>query len=704
MRAKFYFFTDPALLDPQTASQAYGPAGTSGGKDLFRATDLHTSSSAAPVFAICDGTICAQKDTIGTLSLILKPSQQPPFDFPFISYIIYKGIDPASLLVGGNADTGGTLDISKENINKLVKALLKTWTDNGHSGSPGREVLGLHLRADSDPIEYPTLNRNTYADSEPLDSLFFKGDPKVQLQQVYGGWRLGDFSTAKFGVEIVVERVGYWPKIELARKLETDIPVAPLQNVTYAPNDATFFKHWHDKEECLNFVDPCAFWGSFLPAPLRVWKGTAQKFEPKPGDAIYANLLFGGTGADVPGTSGNFYNRNRAYFDIRDEHGHSLNYYKAASVGNKFLVALEDGDIDAGETDYYAQQWPSCWLADSLLQGQSTTLTGQAKVHFALPKTDYSLPLCYVSVGYTIPAGAAKPLRPLAEQERFFHAPKREGSLYLEACEIAVPLVTVGSDVRFAASYQKVHHFKRFDGPAPAPSPTNLAPIAAAPLDYLLPIPGANAFPMLTNKSLVKTYADKVLVPWPSDQSFLFVARPGFAQDNANVYLFLFPTSRYLFPASSKDIAKPGPPALQVLGNFLPDYLKVKPKVFATIAVSPVVSKNTPAATTALLVHERSPGSAIDRKRLGSDFIVIALRRIDYDPVVVPDPANPVLASSAVISIAPTEVLYDLNQTSYVEALLTYSRLQAPQVIQTTDVISRQQTNPLPAVYAHEDI
>jgi hypothetical protein len=699
MGAKFYFFTDPALLQAQALGQAYGPVGTSG--DLFRATDLHTSSTAAPVFAMCDGTICAQKDTTGTLSLILKPSQQPPFDFPFISYIIYKGIDPASLLTAGNADTGGTLDISKANVNKLVKALLKTWTDNGHSGSPGREVLGLHLRADSDPIEYPTLNLNAYADSEPLDSLFFKGDPKVQLQQVYGGWRLGDFLPVKFGVEIIVERVGYRPKIELARKLETGIAVTPLgQGVTFAPNDAIFFKHWHDKEECLNFVDPCAFWGSFLPASLRVWKGTAQKFEPKPGDAIYADVLFGGTGADVSGTSGNFYNRNRAYLDIRDEHGHSLNYYKAASVGNKFLVALEDGDIDAGETDYYAQNWPCCWLVDSLLQGQSGSLTSQAKVRFALPSTDYSLPLCYVSVGYTMAAGGGKPPRPLAEQERFFHAPKRDGSRYLESCEIAVPLVTVGTDVRFAASYQKIHHFKRHDGPAPAPALTNLAP----PPDFLLPMPGANAFSIATSQTLIKTYADNVLVPWPSDSSVAFVARPGFAQDSANVYFFLIPTSRYLYSTSRRQTPDPGPPVLQRLAHFLPDYLKAGARGFAVTNLNPNVSANTLAGTTVQVVHERSPGCVRSKDKVGSDFVVIALRRIDYDTVIAPDPANPVLAGTMVLSIAPTNGLSDVNQKAYAEAVITYSRLRAPASVQAGSVISRLQDNPFPTVYAHEDL
>ena len=134
--ANFYFFTDPTLLNAQVAGQSFGPAG-----DQFRVTDVHTSSSAAdiPAFAICDGRICAQADAGGTLSLILKPSEQPPFAFPFISYIIYKGIDPTSLL------NGDVLATTPPEFNRLIDDVRKTWQNNGHSSDPKKETLGLHL-------------------------------------------------------------------------------------------------------------------------------------------------------------------------------------------------------------------------------------------------------------------------------------------------------------------------------------------------------------------------------------------------------------------------------------------------------------------------------------------------------------------------------------------------------------------------------
>lgn len=99
--SNFYFFTDPALLNSQGAAQAFGPAGVLAAKDQFHVTDLHTSSAAdIPAVAICDGVLCAQEDDQGTLTLILKPSQAPPFEAPVVSYFIYKGVAKTSLLNG----------------------------------------------------------------------------------------------------------------------------------------------------------------------------------------------------------------------------------------------------------------------------------------------------------------------------------------------------------------------------------------------------------------------------------------------------------------------------------------------------------------------------------------------------------------------------------------------------------------------------
>jgi len=56
--SKFYFFTDLDLLSAQTAAGAFGPAGTSGGKDSYQVTSLHTASADPDVYAGLENRAC----------------------------------------------------------------------------------------------------------------------------------------------------------------------------------------------------------------------------------------------------------------------------------------------------------------------------------------------------------------------------------------------------------------------------------------------------------------------------------------------------------------------------------------------------------------------------------------------------------------------------------------------------------------------
>lgn len=145
--------------------------------------------------------MCAQRDDEGTLTLILEPSQQPTYDFPAISYFLYKGVEPASILTndGTNAET------SHAGANQLVGAVKAAWelpsNQDLPSTPPPKACLGLHLT----PTDYPLLaDQPRFADSKSLDNLFHEGDPAIQLPLVRSGFRLGDFSTSlPFGLEIL---------------------------------------------------------------------------------------------------------------------------------------------------------------------------------------------------------------------------------------------------------------------------------------------------------------------------------------------------------------------------------------------------------------------------------------------------------------------------------------------------------------------
>ncbi|MEA3051462.1 MAG: hypothetical protein QOG72_365 [Sphingomonadales bacterium] len=381
--AKFCFFTDPTKLAPQQASEAFGAMPPADGNDRYRVSDLHSAVGTAPVVAICDGLLCAQRDESGTLSLVLKPIEQPPFDFPAIAYFIYKGVDPASLLAGAS------VDVAKAADNDLIRQVDATWLApvNGNSGDPPGRCLGLHLTPASNTADFPDLDLGQYADSEPLDNLFYRGDPEFQLPLVRSGWRLGDFSAAgPFGLEIIVDTAAYAPRIRLARRVENLIEVGSLDaGLAYQPYEAAYFMHWHAKEEVLHFVDPCAFWGSFYHAKLRVVAadGSADR---KKGGAIYADLLRGSHDDQTP-IAGLFYNRNKVYLDIRNEHNRSFDYYK--TNGRQILVTLDVNEsVDDCAHDYHRNDWPLYTLDQSDVAGGIST--DRAKLRIAFYTNNFS--------------------------------------------------------------------------------------------------------------------------------------------------------------------------------------------------------------------------------------------------------------------------------------------------------------------------
>jgi hypothetical protein len=567
--AKFFFFTDPGLLDAQLASQAFGPAGTSAGKDLFRITDVHASTSTdVPAFAICDGLVCAQADDQGTLTLILKPSVQPPFDFPAISYILYKGIDPLSLLA---AD--GKIDSTQEADSDLISSIKTAWEleANGNTGSPTRACIGLHLN----PADYPaTENPQRFADTKPLDRFFYEGDPVIQLPLVRGGWRLGKFSSSlPFGIEIVVERIGRWPKIALARTTTNIVQVSALPN---GANASDVFRHWDKKEEILDFVDPCGFWGSFFAANLRVWDSANDEFDKLSGNAIYETVLSG----TVTGAA-KFANRNRAYIDMRNEHGNSLNYYQAD--GPNIQVTLDpSADIDTCEVNYYGSGWPSFAVDNTNLPAGTTG--HKIGVRFALPKTSNTRPLIYISAGYR------DRFRRLKGRKRFIDSPRRADGQYLYETSITIPLADDAGVKRIQAGYQKLHHFKRpviFSGqPVPPTDPNSLAPARANVLDYLMPLLGPDDLRIVGAPMILRTFNEVFYVDAGGADADGFVANPAVAVDQENIVLMLVPKAHDVPAHSSRSAtAKIAWPALglptegdaifQYLAGLLPAPLKM---------------------------------------------------------------------------------------------------------------------------------
>ena len=329
MGGKFCFFTDPTMLGTQADTDAFGPAAALV-KDRFRVTDTHQASG-AKAYAVCRGQICFQS-VGGRLNLVLRPLVQPPFDFPYVEYFIYRGLRANSLL-----DADGWLDLGNEgsgaSLNNLIayirEKVLKHPLPQTSIKVP--DYLGLdrrHASAEADG--------GHWGDGKPLDHLFRYAGAK-ELPIVEAGWVLGEFG-ATFGFEVVVQQYGAQPPIGWARNADPWIEADPIQTGASA---AASYAARLQREAIGCFVDPCAFWGMFWSDGLTIPGGGVKK----------ENHLHGQLFGPSPGI---FDNRDRAWLDIRNKVGLSYDFY------GSFQDAFQIGPSEAGlsQVPYSSSGWP----------------------------------------------------------------------------------------------------------------------------------------------------------------------------------------------------------------------------------------------------------------------------------------------------------------------------------------------------------
>lgn len=346
---KYYFYTNPNELNAsQDVHHAFGPViggdpQIEVGKDKYRITNLHTTAQEAPAVAICDGTICVVEDdsTGSTVTIVLKPHYQPSFDFAFIKYFLFKGIKRSSIINGAGV-------VLNDDI-PFTERLDEGWDEGGGANpkSNAAQALGLAYTASfMHPIDgTPTT---IFADDQPIDNLFYYPNDDFQLPVVRAGEYIGYFDQAKFGFEIVLERLGYEPEISLARTLENVISVDSFTRANPEPDDADYFMHWHEKEACINYIDPCAFFGSFCGS--RVFyktgpsTGSSDRTKCNTPQEIYDGILK------------YFENRHKIYIDIRNDFGYSLQY--ASNKAENLKINISGNTAGESEISQSASGWP----------------------------------------------------------------------------------------------------------------------------------------------------------------------------------------------------------------------------------------------------------------------------------------------------------------------------------------------------------
>jgi hypothetical protein len=526
MATKFHFFTNADLLAPQLPSQAFGSAGTVNGADLYRTTSLHTADPSKNVdptaYAVCAGVVCVQEisntNYPALVNLVLRPREQPALNFVPIKYIIYKGILRSSLINGN--------EVAQASTNQLTQSIWKSQAKknaaaNTHAKPPA-EALGVGFTAAASP---------QFADDQPIDNFFYQAGAQFQLQPVMGGWRIGQFDRASFGIEILLEGLGFRHEISLARKLENliSVPALPAQ-----ATPAQKFDHRHAKEQVLGFMDPCAFYGSFFGAEVHARSSTGSAFEPKGGKALYVNLL------------SSFLNRNTAYLDIRNEHNYSLNYFR--NYTDTIQLSYDPGSTAPSAVDYYGSGWPLLALHAPNFPANNTTRARNA-FKIQLPVGDNPKPLLYLSQGYRDVGAKGDGFPPkLNGSARFFDgfgSPGSSGytatgSTSRSSMTFVVPNVTSLGTTTPVSCYTRIKYLKQQQGMATASTVVpawNFLDNLVYPLD--LHVPFAASAQIRSSVFDEDVYVNAVGV---AGLECDFIGKMGIAHDAANTSLFVLPT------------------------------------------------------------------------------------------------------------------------------------------------------------------
>lgn len=495
--ADFFFFTDPQLMTTQDAAEAFGVIDT----DNYRIDSMHSATSTPKAYAVTAGQILVQEvvDNADLVNVVLKPNNQPDLNLPTVEYIIYKGVLKSSLVEGAKVAAATSNDFTKQ-----IHTDLAAYYENSVKAPVPAElpysgdVLGLYYRADATDQSFLA------EDDTPLSKAFYNSEIEGSpLQTVKAGAHLGNFSSAKFGILVSFEKVGYTPTFKLARELETKITVDATTEESTA---AVKFNVKHKKEEVHNFIDPAAFFGTFTQLGLN--SGGTKK-----GDDLYSTVV------------SKFANSNKVYLDLRNEYDDSYNYYE--NYGNFVYWNLE-GTEEYTQKDYYGDnQWP-------VLSIDNTELAEGKTLKLGFPKGDNDFPTIFLKSGYLENLGVSELPK---DYESYLGGAIDENSVVSFDDKLKFPTVSTG---QVYSNYFQLKYIKRY-----TTSESQLLGLSLKKesyLDNLFPIFDMQ-IPFSNTKAdiSVKTFHENVYIDKSNINESEFYANAGIAIDNESVNFIAYP-------------------------------------------------------------------------------------------------------------------------------------------------------------------
>lgn len=448
MATDIFFFTDPSKLEPQTALEAFGDnlpaaAGVTVNRSYnFASVHKAKPNQYPPAYAVTSGQLRVLEEfdpfngnaPLPTVTLILKPNVfEAKFTLPKVKYFIYRGVLKSSLydinqlnriirhegsgfpLSKAGAPLDGLPGIPAEPIgyqNDLTKAIVSKWMlDNVNAKNPiapsnknlgtnkkQQLVLGTPEDPDEIPIDYLFQNDFGYPGVNTNPAV----EKNYEAYPVEAGWEIGRYQNDNkgFSFEIVLDSTTYSPKVKDYNKI-TDGSDGSYYRHLFTESNATTFQTLSNKQVILNYMDPCAFFGTIgseveLPSSNFKFHLLLNPTGTDKNDSVielkedfYKKILSGEDFGflDNDGQS-IFYNRNKVYVDIRDQFGNSYNYFKTLYNNpdqNDIQLSFQDSDSAAySDVKYY----PNIDLRGWPLLKVDNNPTGYIRIAFPATKTN----------------------------------------------------------------------------------------------------------------------------------------------------------------------------------------------------------------------------------------------------------------------------------------------------------------------------
>ncbi len=392
----FSFFTDPTQLAPEHIYASYG-AKTSTKYQVSSGFKSSGPSINPGAYAITDGRIAVcwgyGSDSSSfdkrIVNVILKPNNQPGGNIPLVKYFIYKGITASSYFDVDNNNDEVLMNkpVDERVVIKPIDSnsfpfLIRMNDDrndliaNPVTGIPSPEILN------EDNLGFARTNGEKATNEAllgTLDRIFnnnWDDDPNTsgntpELPVVKEGEKIGEFISkninvgsngriGEFSLEIVLDRIGENSLFSIAAGNNSgshagvsgvygsNYHIITLESViggtgSLSLSEGTFNRSL--REQILNFMDPCAFYGAFgnpgmptlnIPSDsgsiTSISKGSSDQNRM---NSIYQKILnspgYDSTGAAIA-NSNIFSNRNTIYIDIRDRFNNTFDWVRDKSV------------------------------------------------------------------------------------------------------------------------------------------------------------------------------------------------------------------------------------------------------------------------------------------------------------------------------------------------------------------------------------